>query len=119
MSHCLRITISQGLRRSWKCRTAYRSTGVIQTHLKSSDTAQLGLFDDAVRLANATRLYTAVDKVSERFGKHTVMLAATLPTKLQAQHEGERGDVPWRKGETLSGENARQRLGLLMLDIDV
>jgi hypothetical protein len=45
--------------------------------------------------------------------------AASLPAKLQLQHEGERGDVPQRKTNLFRGENKRQRLGLPMLNVKV
>jgi hypothetical protein len=38
---------------------------------------------------------------------------------IQAQHEGERGDVPERKTALFKGENKRQRLGLPLLHIKV
>jgi hypothetical protein len=40
-------------------------------------------------------------------------------TTLQARHEGERGDVPQRRGKLFKGENKRQRLGLPLLHIKV
>jgi hypothetical protein len=48
-----------------------------------------------------------------------ILHATSLPTKLQAQHEGERGDVPKRKTDIFKGENKRQRLGLPLLHIKV
>ena len=45
--------------------------------------------------------------------------AASLPTKIQAQHEGERGDVPRRKADLFKGENKRQRIGLPLLQMKV
>jgi hypothetical protein len=66
-----------------------------------------------------SRVYSAIDTLSERFGKHTVYHAASLSTKVQAQHEGERGDVPERKENLFRGENKRQRLGLPLLRINV
>jgi len=65
------------------------------------------------------RIYSAVDELSEKFGKYTVHHAASLPTKIQSQHEGERGDVPIRANDLFRGENKRQRLGLPLLHIKV
>jgi hypothetical protein len=61
------------------------------------------------------RVYSVVDEVSGKYGKHTIQHAESLLTKLQAQHEKERGDVPLRRGALFKGENKRQRLGLPML----
>ena len=65
------------------------------------------------------KIYDAIDRLSEKFGKYTVHHAASLPTKLQTQHEGARGDVPTRKIELFKGENKKQRLGLPMLQMKV
>jgi hypothetical protein len=65
------------------------------------------------------RVYQAVDILSEKFGKHAVQHASSLPTKLQAQHEGERGDAPVRRSGLLRGESARQRLKMPMLHIKI
>jgi len=60
-----------------------------------------------------------VDSLSGKYGKHTVQHGSSLPTKLQAQHEGDRGDVPLRKTDMFRGENKRQRLGLPLMHIKV
>ncbi len=71
------------------------------------------------RIEKMARVYSAVDELSKRYGKHTVQHGSSLPTKVQAQHEGERGDVPVRKSELMKGENKRQRLGVPMLHVKI
>ena len=102
----------------WQERVLYRATAVVLSHLGPEKT-QLGLFDDPVQLDKMMQLHCAIDELAARYGKHTVLLGTSLPTKLQTQHEGERGDVPWRKTALFTGENERQRLGLLVLDVEV
>lgn len=97
----------------------YRSTGVVLAGLEPEKSAQYTLFDDVTRIEKMAKVYSAVDMLSERFGKHTIQHASSLPAKLQAQHEGERGDVALRKTELFSGENRRQRLGLPVLNVKV
>jgi DNA polymerase-4 len=97
----------------------YRQTGVVLASLVSEKGIQYTLFDDPARIEKMARIYNIVDELSEKFGKHTVLHATSLPTKLQSQHEGERGDIPKRKTDTFKGENKRQRLGLPMLHIKV
>jgi hypothetical protein len=65
------------------------------------------------------RLYGSVDQLFARYGKHTVQHAASLPSKLEARHKGERGDLPERVRELFKGENKRQRLGIPMLRMKV
>jgi len=97
----------------------YRLTGVVLAGLVPENRVQHTLFDDTVRIEKMSRLYRAVDELSEKFGKHTLHHGASLPSKLQARHEGERGDAPERKGNLFRGENKRQRLGLPLLDVEV
>ncbi len=97
----------------------YRQTGVVLAGLVREDGIQHTLFDNPARIEKMARIYSAVDRLSEKFGKYTVHHAASLPTKLQAQHEGERGDVPNRAMELFKGENKRQRVGLPVLNIKV
>ncbi len=99
--------------------TLYRSTGVVLTGLVPGAGTQYTLFDDVPRIEKMAKLYKAVDNLSQRFGKHTVQHAASLPAKLYARHLGERGDLPVRTSKVVKGESGRQRLGLPMLDVDV
>jgi DNA polymerase-4/DNA polymerase V len=97
----------------------YRLTGVVLAGLVPEDRVQHTLFDDVTKIEKASRIYSSVDVLSRRFGKHAVLHGASLPTRLQARHEGKRGDVPVRKTSTFRGENGRKRLGLPMLHIRV
>lgn len=99
--------------------TWYRQTGVVLAGLVPETERQYTLFDDPSRIEKMSRIYRAVDALSHRFGKYTVCHAASLPTKIQAQHEGERGDVPHRVTHLFKGENKRQRLGVPLLSLNV
>jgi DNA polymerase-4/DNA polymerase V len=112
-------SLEEGFRKLFRPATLYRQTGVVLSGLVPEHTIQQSLFDDGARIERMTRIYQAVDALSEKFGKHAVQLASSLPTKLQAQHEGERGDVPARRGLLFKGENTRQRLRLPLLHIKV
>ena len=87
--------------------------------LVAEATVQYTLFDDTTRIDKMSKVYDAIDMLSEKFGKYMVRHAVSLPTKIQSQHEGERGDIPQRKQELFKGENNRQRLGLPVLDVEV
>ncbi len=113
------VPLREGFDQIYKPRTLYRQTGVVIAGLVSETTVQYTLFDDTEKIEKYSKIYVAVDKVSEKFGKYTVHHAASLPTKLQTQHEGERGDTPERKNELFKGENKRQRLGLPVLNVKV
>lgn len=111
--------LKEGFRHLFDTKTLYRSTGVVLAGLVSADTVQHTLFDDVVRIGKMEKIYNVVDLLSNRFGKHIIQHGSSLPTKLQAQHEGERGDIPARKNNLFRGEGKRQRLGLPLLDIKV
>lgn len=111
--------LREGFLLAYRPRTLYRQTGVVLAGLVPASEIQYSLFDDAAKIEKMARIYETVDRISQKFGKHTIQHGASLPTKLQAQHEGERGDVPQRRENLFKGENARQRLRLPMLHIKV
>ena len=111
--------LREGFQRVYLPKTFYRLTGVVLAGLVPENRVQYTLFDDTVRMDKLASIYRSVDSLSARYGKHTVQHAASLPTRLQIQHEGERGDVAKRRSELFRGENRRQRLGLPMLHIKV
>lgn len=99
--------------------TLYRSTGVVLAGIVPGNSVQYSLFDDTAKIEKMERIYISLDRLSARFGKHTVQHASSLPAKLHAQHAGERGDIPARRTALFRGENKRQRLGLPMLNVKV
>lgn len=111
--------LREGFSSIYRPGTLYRQTGVVLAGLTADSAVQFTLFDDTARIEKMARIYSAVDELSQRFGKHAVQHAASLPAKLHAQHDGERGDMPKRKSALLKGENQRQRLGLPMLHVKV
>jgi DNA polymerase-4/DNA polymerase V len=111
--------LREGFRQVFRPQTPYRQTGVVLAGLVPERDVQFTLFDDTAKIEKMARVYSAVDELSQKFGKHAVQHGASLPAKLQAQHEGARGDVPIRKAELFKGETKRQRLGLPMLHVKV
>lgn len=113
------LPLKEGFDQIYMPDTLYRQTGVVLAGLVPENKVQFSLFDNKVKIEKMARLYSAIDMLSDKFGKHTLQHAVSLPAKLQVQHEGERGDIPGRRTETIKGENRRQRLGLPMLHIKV
>jgi len=105
--------------RVYKSKALYRQTGVVLAGLVSDSNLQYSLFEDIIKIDKVSRIYDVVDEASRKFGKHTIHHAASLHTKLQARHEGERGDPPVRKMALFKGENKRQRLNMPLLNIKV
>jgi DNA polymerase-4/DNA polymerase V len=111
--------LREGFRHVYRPRTLYRQTGVVLAGLVPEAEVQFTLFDDVTKIEKMAKIYESVDQLSGKYGKHAIQHGASLLTKLQSQHEGERGDVPKRKTEMFRGETKRQRLGLPMLHIKV
>jgi len=111
--------LREGFDNLYRPRSLYRQTGVVLAGLVPETRIQYSLFDDTAKIEKMARIYHIVDRLSEKYGKYTIHHAASLPTKLQALHEGERGDVPKRTTDLFKGENRRQRLGLPLLQIKV
>ena len=111
--------LREGFDNIYRPSTLYRQTGVVLAGLVAEAKVQYTLFDDTAKIEKMSRVYDAIDMLSEKFGKYTVQHAASLQTETQSQHEGDRGDTPQRKQDLFKGENKRQRLGLPMLDLDV
>ena len=93
----------------------YRSTGIVLTNLIPKDGLQLSLFEPTIRIQKLTQLYEAVDKMSARFGKHSLYSAASLVAQKTPQHIKDRGDVPIRKLSRLRGESTRKHLTIPIL----
>ncbi|MEW6584981.1 MAG: DNA polymerase IV [Nitrospirota bacterium] len=111
--------LKEGFSHLYKPKTLYRQTCVVLAGLVSDDQIQFSLFDSTAKVEKLARIYSTVDELSAKYGKYTILHAVSLPTKLQARHEGERGDTPQRKQELFKGENSRQRLGLPLLHMKV
>jgi DNA polymerase IV len=111
--------LRKGFQQIFDAKAFYRQTGVVLSGMVAENGIQYTLFDDTAKIEKMSKIYASMDKISEKYGKHTIQHGASLPTKLQAQHEGERGNVPQRKNALIKGENKRQRLGLPLLHIKV
>ncbi len=111
--------LREGFGRVFEPHGLYRQTGVVLAGLVPEGSVQYGLFDNRARIDKMSRIYGSLDQLSQKYGKHTIQHGASLPAGLQAQHEGDRGDVPVRKASLMKGENLRQRLGMPMLHIKI
>ena len=111
--------LKEGFATLYQPNVLYRQTGVVLAGLVAEAKVQYSLFDDTAKIEKMSKVYAAMDMLSEKFGKYTVQHAVSLPTKIQSQHEGERGDTPQRKQELFKGENRRQRLWLPLLNVKV
>ncbi len=92
----------------------YRATGVVLSKLQEDTCIQGSLFESPIRLEQMKNIYSAVDGLAKKFGKHTVHLGASIKAKRQLQHQKNRGDKAIRKLIKLKGECGRKRLNIPM-----
>ena len=94
---------------------SYRATGVVLTGLASAATRQQSLFEPPLRVAKLERIYTAIDQLAAKWGKHCVHLVGSSAAHKTPQHVLDRGDIPARKQARIKGETTRKHLALPML----
>jgi DNA polymerase-4/DNA polymerase V len=95
----------------------YRATGVVLSDILLEGMDERTLFDDPVRIEKIAQLSKTVDAINEKYGKHTLHLAASSPAFAATKEHG-RNDATWRKKELLKGETFRKRLGIPLLKLD-
>lgn len=103
----------------YKPGTLYRATGIVLAGLQADTQVQSSLFEAPVELERLRRVYEAVDKIDERFGKHSVHLGGSHTTFTRAQYTGERTRETERERFHLLGETARQHLAIPRMMIKV
>jgi len=110
--------LREGFRHLYRKGKLYRSTGVVLASLVPDSNIQYSLFDDVAKIEKTARIYSALDELSGKFGKHTVTHGAALPAHSK-QHKGGRGDVAGRKKMLFDGEGKRQRVGVPVLNLKI
>ena len=93
----------------------YRATGVIISGIVAEGVDSRTLFDDPLRIEKISRIYKAIDEINEKFGKHTVHIAASNIAGIKIPHS--RNDIAQRKQDLLRGETFRRRLKIPMLNL--
>ncbi len=93
----------------------YRATGIVLMELIDNSVVQPDLFQGLGEIEKWQKIYEGVDKIDEKFGKHSVFLGSSLRALSGRQYQGDRSDTAKRKGNILPGENKRQRLCIPML----
>ena len=87
-------------------------TGIILHDLVGIKDQQYSIFDDPVRIVKTEKLFSSLDSLAEKYGKHTLHTASSLIINRFEQHIGSRGDQPQRRKVPVLGEYGRKRLRL-------
>lgn len=90
--------------------TKYRTTGVRLGNLVHKDSYQRDLFNQHAEVKKMSNIFTTIDALDDKYGKHTVCLASSMEALNKGDYQGKRGEKPKRKKDLLDGENDRQRI---------
>lgn len=93
----------------------YRGTGIVLMKLETDICAQQDLFGEMTKVISLNQIYTQIDKVSQKYGKHALFLGSSFRAMTGPQHNNDRGDLSARKKNLFRGETARKRLSIPML----
>jgi len=94
----------------------YRATGVILSDIVAEGVDSRTLFEDPLRIEKISRVSRAIDEINEKFGKHTMHIAASNIAGVRRDHS--RSDIARRKQDLLKGETFRRRLKIPMLNLE-
>ena len=83
-------------------------------HELAEDSMQLDLFGTSLQGAKNKTIYSVIDDINRKYGKHTVHLGATDYAIQDGDHQGNRGIQAWRKNPEnwLPGETKRKRVNI-------
>jgi DNA polymerase-4/DNA polymerase V len=95
-------------------KTLYRSTGVVLTELEPQ-LQQQDLFGEIEAISKQYRLYEYVDKISEKYGKHSVFLGSSFLAHKRGNHQDSRATAPERRYNLLKGETKRKRIAIPLI----
>ncbi|MBD3311791.1 MAG: DNA polymerase IV [Candidatus Magasanikbacteria bacterium] len=93
----------------------YRATGIIIMNLKIDNKIQLDLFADPIKIENMTQILGSLDKISKKYGKHSLFLGSSFKAMSHDQHQGDRAKQADRKTMLFKGESNRKRIGIPVL----
>ena len=93
----------------------YRSTGVVLSKLASGECSQPDLFGGTLQADAMKKVYLQIDKMDEKYGKHTIFLGSSFLAMNNPAHKNERGEKVQRVQFLLKGETGRRHIGIPML----
>lgn len=112
------VDLARGnLDRFYNEKTLYRSSGVILLGLEGDNGTQLDLFGSAVRVKEVEELYHFLDRINQKYGKHSVHLATSLKAMVLPNHQNSRSMASNRKNKEgmFQGETSRKRVAVPFL----
>jgi DNA polymerase-4/DNA polymerase V len=93
----------------------FRATGLVLIDLVENNSRQVDLFNEVITAEKISKIFSSVDGLARRYGKHTLFLGSSFEAMKGAQHEGNRQITAECKHDLFKGETARKRLAIPFL----
>jgi DNA polymerase-4/DNA polymerase V len=93
----------------------YRASGITLSELSHENVSTIDMFGQSQVIESVQKIHEAVDKLGERYGKHSVFLGSSFRAMNDASHRGARGELTERRANLLKGETRRRRIGIPFL----
>jgi DNA polymerase-4/DNA polymerase V len=93
----------------------YRGSGITLRSLIDQGSVSLDLFGESHRAQDSGKIFEAIDTLNHKYGKHTVFLGSSFTAMTEKQHQGDRGELAFRKRHLFFGENSRKRINIPFL----
>lgn len=114
LPHMIIRALREPFEKTFSSRKLYRSTGVVFTDLEP-ELHQPDLFGEIEATMKLYKIYEYVDKMSDKYGKHTVFLGSSFLAHKQGNHQDSRAAIPKRRHDLLKGETIRKRIAIPMI----
>jgi len=114
LPHMIVGALREPFEKTFRPRTLYRSTGVVLTELVP-ELNQPDLFGEIEAITRLYKIYEYVDKMSEKFGKHSVFLGSSFLAHQRGNHQDSRATLPERRHDPLKGETKRKRIAIPLI----
>ncbi|MFA6376761.1 MAG: DNA polymerase IV [Candidatus Paceibacterota bacterium] len=105
----------QNFEKVYRPGTLYRATGITLVNLETKTDRQMDLFGKSAKAEKFSKIFESVDKLEEKFGKHTVFLGSSFQAISCSKPSRGRNCLTTRNTDNFKGETKRQRIGIPLL----
>lgn len=114
LPHLIVRALREPFEKIFRPHVLYRSTGVVLTSLEP-ELNQSDLFGEIEATTKLYKVYEYLDKMSDKYGKHSVFLGSSFLAHQRGNHQDSRATLPGRRHELLKGETKRKRISIPLI----
>ena len=90
----------------------FRSSGIVLMDLAENVCRQVDLFNEVISAEKISKIFSSVDGINKRYGKHTLFLGSSFLAMNKSQHAGQRAQATERSDNLFKGETFRKHLSI-------